>query len=360
LLPRDNTLSSTTHGLNRLRGRYVDCFVHWPMRRIAFAVRPAVTVKYTLRLFGLMVVASGLTTLVHELVGHLGVAHVFLAPVNGITIFPDASGYAHFDDRGLSVGGKIAAQLGGIGVNLVTGVLALSAVRRIRRPTLALATAMFAGASLVGALHYLTVGLYDGCGDPGTALGAYLRMRFKDGPVWHWTAASLGFWAFPLALSPVVGYLCVREYLFVQDRVLPCATTTQRFFMTLRTLGVGSALLIIVIQSVHAWAPSRTAVLHCLEEGRPEEIADGRFRRERFFRLCEQERRVAPQLSDLDVVKRAFAFLRRHPLPLERAELVIDPPIWPVFEALLYLGALGAILRPVRAPRQRQDSLDAS
>ena len=117
-------------------------------------------------LLALMVLASRLALLIHELGGHALPAWIFGA--GRITIRLSMLGGGYVDWAGDLHGWRgVVASLGGIFLNLATGAGAWGLSRRLDRARPASAFLLMAGAgSVAGAIVYLANGFYYGSGDP--------------------------------------------------------------------------------------------------------------------------------------------------------------------------------------------------
>ncbi|MBP6631588.1 MAG: hypothetical protein KBG28_23985 [Kofleriaceae bacterium] len=121
-----------------------------------------------LRLTGFAVAVALLTSrlglLVHEVVGHGGVAWLGGARVDELALFWFAGGYIHYQVGQDDVALALAIQLAGIGVEAVVAGLVVASVRG-RVGALATAARVAGWACLVHASFYLAAGTWHGFGD---------------------------------------------------------------------------------------------------------------------------------------------------------------------------------------------------
>lgn len=132
------------------------------------------TAKLACILAGVGLAVTRLGLVVHELVGHGGVAVACGGEIAKVRLFYFAGGWIRYELPDLTLGERLAISLGGIAVELVIGLALWLALARRRELTARIARA--AGAALV--IHgsaYLAAGTYHGFGD-----GAMVRYLAGD------------------------------------------------------------------------------------------------------------------------------------------------------------------------------------
>ena len=124
-------------------------------------------------LAGIGLATTRIGLVVHELVGHAGVAMAYGGTVLDIRLFWFAGGWIRYDLPQRSTAAQLAVSLGGIALEIVIGVALWLAVRRA---TLGGKLVRAVGAAI--AIHgawYLAVGTYHGFGD-----GWFVRKQLGD------------------------------------------------------------------------------------------------------------------------------------------------------------------------------------
>jgi uncharacterized protein (DUF2267 family) len=119
-------------------------------------------------LFTLIALAtSRLILIVHELVGHGAVAEAVGGDVTRVKMFWFAGGFVEMSlPDGTTWLDRYLVFLGGVGLELVAGVIAVLVARRLRAGSVArLAVFAFGAINLVHALFYLAAGTHHGYGD---------------------------------------------------------------------------------------------------------------------------------------------------------------------------------------------------
>jgi len=123
-------------------------------------------------LLGLAILASRLALVLHEGVGHGLTAIVLGAQRVSLRLSLFGGGYLTPSGLKTGDGGYALFSLGGIAVNLLTGVAAWIVARRLKRRGLPYAFLLMFGAGSVGqALFYLANGFFFGEGDPQGFVG---------------------------------------------------------------------------------------------------------------------------------------------------------------------------------------------
>jgi hypothetical protein len=127
-------------------------------------------------LAGVGLSTTRLGLIVHELVGHGGVAIACGGTVTEVRLFWFAGGWIHFElPRPYSMTSRVLADIGGIGIEFVIGLAVWFALAR--RESLVAKIVRATGAAIViHAAWYLAVGTYHGFGD-----GALIRYVAGDG-----------------------------------------------------------------------------------------------------------------------------------------------------------------------------------
>jgi hypothetical protein len=280
--------------------------------------------RFACFLLATLILTSRLATALHEAVGHALVGAALGAEVREIHVSLFAGGRTAYG-FGEGAGGTVAralAALGGIAVNLLTGLGALALARRLdRHPAASLVAALFAAVSLLGAIAYATLGGYYGEGDPV----AWMDDRSAGNPIW-----------IPcLIAAPAACYLAARPYLAIQERAFPAATPLRRLAVGLATLGAASAayagLYALEAEPFAAARASEAAHRRAMEETR------GRKREERLARL----RAERPELSEAELRRE----VERTPIPVRPDEAPAKFPLLPLLAIAFAGGGVAALWR---------------
>jgi hypothetical protein len=160
--------------------------------------------RLNLALLAIMILASRLALVLHEVGGHAAPAKMLGARRVEVRLSPLGGGYVspEFPARP-SNAGMALFDLGGIALNLLTGAAAWFAARRLKTRGLSYAALLFLGVgSVAGALTYLSNGLYYGAGDP---------VGFA--PATGNIAPLQGMWVVFLLPAAAVAWFAVRHYL---------------------------------------------------------------------------------------------------------------------------------------------------
>jgi hypothetical protein len=185
-----------------------------------------------LALLSLMIVASRVDLLIHEVGGH-GVLYKLFGGARAmsykLSLFGGGFAFPDFGDGPPSEIGCRVAGLGGMALNLVTGVLAWVGARKLAAPRGLLSVfLLLAAAGAIGAtLNYLALGTYYGEGDP-----THLFPDSWDGraPCWLWLVFVL-----PI---PLVAFLATRDFwTFLAGHVM-LPTIGRRLVWSALTIGV--------------------------------------------------------------------------------------------------------------------------
>jgi hypothetical protein len=138
-------------------------------------------------LFLIGLLASRLSLVLHELVGHGAVATALGGQVSAYRLFLFGGGwvsYAWGPEHGVAA--SLAVSMGGVALEVVAATIALLLARRARGPLARLALVGFATADLLHAGFYLAVGAHHGFGD-GRLLRAVLGAA---APFLVWTVVA--------------------------------------------------------------------------------------------------------------------------------------------------------------------------
>jgi hypothetical protein len=281
---------------------------------------------FALLLLALLVPASRLAVLLHEAVGHALTAALLGARVTGIDISLFGGGATHYTfGPGTGPAARALAAWGGIGINLLTGWIAIALGRRLdHRPVLALFVSLFASASLLGAIAYAALGFYYHVGDPALATA-------RDG--------GHAMWIVWLAAAPAAAWVALRRYGEIQATLLPSNTAARRIGIAAATLGASCAAY---------------AGLHAIE-GRPLVAADAasmdrrraeaEARRHRLEEALAKARAAHPDLGEAELRRLVESSLP----PLRPEEVPSRFPLAPVIAGLYAAGGIGG-LACARAP----------
>ena len=119
-------------------------------------------------LLALMILASRLALVIHEVGGHAVPAKVLGAKRVEVRLSPLGGGYVSPTfPRKVGTMGTVLFDLGGIALNLITGAAAWFCARRLASRGIGYVALLFLGVgSVAGAIVYLTCGFYYGSGDP--------------------------------------------------------------------------------------------------------------------------------------------------------------------------------------------------
>lgn len=159
-----------------------------------------------LALLAIMILASRLALVIHEVGGHALPAKVLGARTVEVRLSPLGGGYVSPTfpaSRPPSPTGAAIFSLGGIALNLLTGLGAWIGARRLKSRGLIYAALLFtAVGSVAGALSYLGCGFYYSSGDP---------VGFA--PVSGDISRAQGVWILFVPLMGAVGWIGGRHYL---------------------------------------------------------------------------------------------------------------------------------------------------
>ncbi|MGE5839574.1 MAG: M50 family metallopeptidase, partial [Deltaproteobacteria bacterium] len=118
----------------------------------------------------LLILSTRLGAFLHEFMGHGLAALLFGGKFESFSLTLFAGGEARFSGDFGEIG-LLCVSLGGIAVNLVTGLAALRFIEKYRSSfALTLFGLVFAGASVLSQLQYLILGSYYRHGDPASLI----------------------------------------------------------------------------------------------------------------------------------------------------------------------------------------------
>ncbi|HEU4339655.1 MAG TPA: hypothetical protein VFS19_06265 [Planctomycetota bacterium] len=182
-------------------------------------------------LLGLAILASRAALLLHEGVGHGLTALALGADRIHLKLSYLGGGYVTSPGLSTSALGHSVHLLGGIGVNLLTGLIAWFVARRMKRRGLGYAFLLMLAAGSVGqALFYLANGFYYGEGDPQGFVGPRGDLaRYQ----WMWVL-------FVVPFAAAAG-LAARGWLDFLATHAPVDTPRRRFAWTMATVAVVTA-----------------------------------------------------------------------------------------------------------------------
>lgn len=179
----------------------------------------------------ILIIADWIQIVVHECLGHSPVCILNGGTVYGYGIVSLGCGYTIAALGKASPLIHVLFLMNGMGMNCLLGLVTLLWLRRRMRRTPDIGglfnvfLAMFIIHSITGALGYAFRGFLFGEGDAGGAL-PYLPASFKD---YAWVPFFLA--------GPAAGYLLMKPYTALQQRLFPIAWPVRRLGLTLVTLG---------------------------------------------------------------------------------------------------------------------------
>jgi hypothetical protein len=176
----------------------------------------------------MLIISTRLGAFLHEFMGHGVVALLFGGRFEAFSLTLFAGGDARFSGN-FSETARLCVSLGGIAVNLVTGLIVLRFIQKYRSSfSFTLFGWVFVGASVLSQLQYLILGSYYRHGDP-VSLTPY--------PTALWLAWVGGL----LALAFFSLYL-MRFFFQLQDAYFPVSPLFTRALVSLLILGIPIAL----------------------------------------------------------------------------------------------------------------------
>ncbi len=257
----------------------------------------------------LLILATRTATILHEVLGHglvgqlLGGHHLSIK----VSLFGGGETLIDFHEP-LSSIEHFVFSMGGIIINLVSGAIVFLIVMKLKRTsqTLKLFLILFAGCSVIGALHYTIIGSYYGVGDPTDWVISVIDRSISKN-LW---------WILLLPLS-FVSYLFIKRYIDLISIYFAHGNFLKRLTSIVLTLGitVGSygILFYTFDQKLYIVDTANIAMEQAIEEVKQKKYEDMKA--------------VSPEEEiNLDQI------------PVSRNELKIPPLIIP-FLILIYLLA---------------------
>jgi hypothetical protein len=257
----------------------------------------------------ILILTTRLGAFLHEFAGHGLMAMLLGGRFESFRLTLFAGGEAQFSGN-FGNGATVLVSLGGIVVNLITGLIALRQVRTRRRSfSFTLFCLFLAGVSILSQLQYL-------------ALGAYYR--YSD------LACLAAYHPLILFLAWTCGLLCLACFSFLimsiffrfQEAYFPCPHLLGRVSITFLILGIP----ILLYAGFYHWSQTPLGSTAAIMEARL------------------QAEREAERIKTDTGSKESLEEIRKDLEP---------PPLFPWIIALYLLTSLAALLRP--AERSRQD-----
>jgi hypothetical protein len=197
-----------------------------------------------------LIISTRLGAFLHEFVGHGLVALLFGGRFEAFSLTLFAGGEAQFSGDFSEIG-QLCVSLGGIAVNLVTGLAVLWVIQRYRSSfSFTLFGLVFVGASVLSQLQYLILGSYYRHGDP-VSLTAYSVALWLA-----WTGGLLALAFFSLYL--------MRLFFRFQDTYFPVPSFFTRALISLLILGIPIALY----AGLYHWSKTPLVSTAAIEEAR--------------------------------------------------------------------------------------------
>ncbi len=299
--------------------------------------------RFGLLLQVLFSIVTRITVLTHELLGHALLAVLVGAKCEGIHLTFFEGGAVNFHLADTSWWRAFVVQGGGISLDLIFGSLVLLWATRIQRPILQLAVTLAGEIWILGAIFYLTCGLYFGWGDP-TSMALLLEKRFAI----FSDPREQGLWIPFLAMAPMVSYLVMRPYCVLQEAQLPSRTFLRRIVFAGLTLGVALATHVGLGRLEQAWTGDRDFAYPINMQRLAEREAASRLRSQQFHDIV--MRLKAEHLPTTELGKRAFAEVNA--LPNEVPKLEDVKPLLPMVPLVLLAFASGGIAALRRLDRR--------
>lgn len=193
-----------------------------------------------LALLALMILASRLALVIHEVGGHAVPAKMLGAKSVEVRLSPLGGGYVSPTfTRKVGTAGTMIFDLGGIALNLITGAAAWFWARRLASRGIGYVALLFLGVgSVAGAIVYLACGFYYGSGDP-----VGFAPATEDISHLQWA------WVLFLPAAAAVGWFGPRHYLEAGWR----STETPR----LRLLAIGATVGLAGLAYLGLWLALR-------------------------------------------------------------------------------------------------------
>jgi len=280
-------------------------------------------------LLALMILASRLALVLHEVGGHAVPAKILGATDLEVRLSPLGGGYVSPTfPKPVGTAGTVVFDLGGIAINLLTGGAAWFCARRLASRGLDYAALLFLGVgSVAGAIIYLACGFYYGSGDP---VGFAPATEDLSHVQWMWTLF--------LPAAAAVGWFGPRHYLdFLAGHF---GTDTARR----RLLAMGATVALAGLAYFGLWLALRNPQI------------EGSTRQWRIQREIARETIARAKAQVAQPPPPPTAAPAPPPTPVVvRAEDVADrvpPPIGPIIlYAAFVIAGLASIVRARPSPR---------
>ncbi|MCL6583251.1 MAG: M50 family metallopeptidase [bacterium] len=173
----------------------------------------------------MLILSTRLGAFLHEVVGHGALAMLLGGDFKSFRLTLFAGGEAEFSGQ-LGQAATIAIQLGGILVNLLSGLIALwLAQRRGLSFSVRLFSLLVAGVSILSQLQYLALGAYYRFGDPACLAGCHPLILFLA-----WTGGLIALAGF--------SFLIMSLFFRFQEASFPTDHPAKRAFTTFFILGI--------------------------------------------------------------------------------------------------------------------------
>ena len=277
---------------------------------------------FDLFLLATLILATRVATFLHEFMGHALAAAAMGGHVSAIRVTLLGGGKVsyHFE-RELVSSGLFLVAMGGIIVNIATGIVPFVVPGRLRKqPGWGLFLILFGMVSLLGAVAYCALGFYYEVGDPA---------KWIQGPSpgggWLWVPFLVG--------SPIVSYAVMKTYFILSDGWFPADGLAGRIAVMALTLGVAS----FVYAGLYGLTSQRSVALDAplLAYQR----AEKGVRESKAEELNRKLRQAHPGLPETEIQRIA----RRNPIPVRPDEVSTKFPLKPVIAFLYAGGALFAL-----------------
>jgi len=276
-----------------------------------------------LALLALMILASRVALVVHEVGGHAVPAKVLGAKKVEVRLSPLGGGFVSPTfPKPVSRAGTAIFDLGGIALNLITGAAAWFAARRLAWRGLGYVALLFLGVgSVAGAIVYLSSGFYYGSGDP-----VGFAPTTEDISPLQWA------WLLFLPAAAAVGWFSPRHFLDFLAGHLPTDTARRRL------LAVGATVGLVGLAYFALWLALRNPQI---EGSTRTWRIEREIARETTARAQEQAAKPPPPPTAAPAPPPAPIVVR----PEEVADRV-PPPIGPiVLYATFVTAGIGSIVR---------------
>ncbi len=196
---------------------------------------------YVIWIASITLVAIFVQLLMHEVVGHLGVAWLLGADIKGFEISIGKGGFAYFAfDTNVGPWPRAMASGGGIALNLTLSLLGLWYCKRWKsqgkfQP--AMVAAVIAAGGIFAALRYVVLGSYYSIGDPASVLFHLGIDEFSPLAAW-WV------WLPTLIITALLSFLIGRLFFRLQAHWWPQLGVFRRGGLAALSVGTGLAIYI--------------------------------------------------------------------------------------------------------------------